>query len=106
MQASSLRQDNRDCTTINLCGTHPFRESDYCGYCKGKRTSYNGEEIGLKNALMGMTASKMKVEDYELFLDKGFCLSGDYMRLHDQTKSCCEVFQYKVKAAEFKMNRS
>ena len=55
---------------------------------------------------MGFISNKVKIEDYEQLLDKGFCLAGNYARLNDQSKACCEVYQYKVKAVDFKLNRN
>ena len=55
---------------------------------------------------MGFRTNKIQIRDYELLLDKGFFLNGNDATLTDETQSCCEVYQYKVKALEFKMNKS
>ena len=96
----------RELTTINLNGSHPFRESNYCGYCNGNRQSYLGPEQGIQNVLMGFKSNKIMLADYELLLDKGFCVCGTYSRLNDHAKACCEVYQYRVKASEFKLNKN
>ena len=83
---------DRNRTTINLAGTHPFKQSNYCGYCNGNRQTLDGVEAGQPNVIMGFKAFKLKVEDYELLLDKGFCVCGTYVRLNDQSKACCEVY--------------
>ena len=90
---------DRDRTTINLIGSHPFKQSNYCGYCHGNRQTYSGPEQGIQNYLMGFKANKIRLEDYELLLDKGFCVVGNYIRYPDQSKACCEVYQYRVKAS-------
>ena len=55
---------------------------------------------------MGFESNKIKLDDYELLLDKGYCTCGTYTRLNDHAKACCEVYQYRVKASEFKLNKS
>ena len=55
---------------------------------------------------MGFRTNKLKISDFEHLLDKGFCVCGTYTRLNDQSKACCEVYQYKVKVADFKLNRN
>ena len=42
-----MLDEERNRTTINLLGSHPFRESTYCGYCHGKRETYAGTEQGI-----------------------------------------------------------
>ena len=100
------QQIDRNKTTINLNGSHQFKKINYCGYCKGNRQTMDGIEEGLQNVVMGFKTCKIKVDDYELLLDKGFCLCGTYARLNDQTKACCEVYQYKVKMLDFKLNKN
>lgn len=55
---------------------------------------------------LGFTTCKLKVSDYETLLDKGFTRCGTYCYIRNQTMSCCECYQYKVKIADFKMSKS
>ena len=63
-----------------------------CGYCKGTRNSFSGVETDLHSVKMRFKTNKMRVEDYEMLSDRGFCMTGDIVRLPDVVQSCCEVY--------------
>lgn len=72
-----------------------------CGYCKGTRSimDYNGEvhvEHGLKYRSFGFTSNKMRVDDYEELINRGFSRCGCYFYQRDPLVSCCECYQYRV----------
>lgn len=81
--------------------------SPECSYCSGKRKTYTGEEeTDLKYYKTGMTTNKLKISDYEILLQQGWTRCGSYCYIRNQMKSCCECYQYKVRVANFKMNKS
>ena len=98
----------KDKTSILLTRSHDdAKGSEDCSYCHGKRTLYSGEEEkDLKYHKLGFTTNKFRVNDYELLLQKGFTRCGTYVYIRNQIKSCCEIYQYKVPIADFKMNRA
>ena len=78
-----------------------------CDYCGGIRKYSNGEEEkDLEYHPLGITTNKLKVSDYEILLQKGFTRCGSYVYIRNPTTSCCEVYQYKVKIDEFKINKN
>ena len=88
-----------DKTSILLTRSHDdSKGSEDCSYCHGKRTLYSGEEeTGLKYHKLGFTTNKFRVNDYETCLQQGFTRCGSYVYIRNQMKSCCEIYQYKVK---------
>ena len=88
----------RDATSVLLTRSHDDSNgSDECSYCFGKRQLFSGEEeTGLKYHKLGFTTNKFKVSDYEQLLQQGFTRCGTYVYIRNQTKSCCEIYQYKV----------
>ena len=78
-----MNEEDRNRTTVNLLGSHPFQKTYYCGYCSGKRESYGILQENLPNNLMGLRTNKIKLRDFEQLIDRGYCLSGNYGRLND-----------------------
>ena len=96
-----------DKTSILLTKSHgDSKGSPECSYCHGKRDTYNGEEKDLKYHKTGFSTNKLKIEDYEVLLQQGWTRCGSYVYIRNQTKSCCECYQYKVPIKDFKMNKS
>jgi len=65
-----------------------------------------GPEEGLEYFKIGFTTNKLRIDDYEILLENGFTRCGSYVYARNQMKSCCEVYQYKVRLPDFKMSKS
>ena len=78
-----------------------------CSYCNGKRQTYLGnEEEGINYHKVGFSSSKFRYEDYECLLNEGFTRCGSYFYSRNMHKSCCEAYQYRVDALNFKPSHS
>lgn len=86
--------------------------SGECAYCGAKRVGIDPEtneestETDLKNYSMAFTSTKMTVNDMELLFNTGFTRCGTYMYQKQHKQSCCEVWQYCVKAKDFVITQS
>ena len=101
-------EPTEDATSVLMSRSHSdVKGAKECDYCFGKRTNASGEEEkDLEYFKLGMTTNKLKVSDYEILLQKGFTRCGSYIYIRNPTKSCCEVYQYKVRVDEFKINKN
>ena len=54
----------------------------------------------------GFSSGKFRMDDFERALDMGACRSGDFMHFRNQRTSCCEVWNYRVKIGECKIEKN
>jgi hypothetical protein len=62
--------------------SHSDKEgSKECSYCKGTRNTYEGEEGEgkLEYFKTGMSSTKLRVDDYEYLVERGFTRCGTYL---------------------------
>ena len=102
-----------DKTTILIGRSHQdWFEENNCEYCFGKRTVDNPDtkeeekETDLPFYKLGISTSKLRVEDLETFLNHGFTRCGAFIYKRANWKSCCEVWQYMVNIDDFKISGS
>eukprot|EP00347_Sterkiella_histriomuscorum_P021869 403332481 len=95
-------------TSILLSKTHDSSKGgSECSYCCGFRETYSGEKLeGLKSYKQGFSSMKMRYDDFEELLNKGYSRSGTYFYQRNFKNSCCETFQYRVDAMKFKPSDS
>ena len=68
-----------------------------CGYCHSTNpTSHT----------FGLWAYKLSVEDYQVFLDKGFRRSGHYLYKPDFQKTCCPAYSIRLKAEDYEFSKA
>ena len=74
-----------------------------CAYCHAKRSVVSKddpnsftEETALKYYKVGFRSTKMRIDDYEELINRGFTWSGCAFYIRDPLKSCCECYQYRV----------
>ena len=73
-----------------------------CSYCKSTR----GQESDLGFYSTAFTTTKLRADDYENFIYRGFTRSGTYLYVRSTLKSCCEVYAYRVDADKFEPSKS
>ena len=64
------------------------------------------EETDIKYYKFGFSTSKMNINELEKVYQAGFANCGSYFWTRVPRTSCCETWQYSVKASDFKMSRS
>ena len=84
-----------DDRTLNNC--------DYCKPANAKKPE--GERSNEQYYMGGFTTSKFRTDDFERALDMGACRSGDYIYFRNQRKSCCEVYNYRLKISDFQISK-
>ena len=74
-------------------------EEGECSYCNGKRIvddPHTGEtgihENDVKYHKLGVTSTKLRADDLETFLDRGFTRCGTYIYQRNCRMSCCEIY--------------
>ncbi len=72
-----------------------------CGYCKG----FRGKEKDLEYYKVSCGSTKLRTDDYEKLLSRGFTRCGTYIYSRMPRKSCCETYQYRVDMNEFKITK-
>ena len=65
-----------------------------------------GVEDNLKYYSSSFITNKLRADDYELLIERGFTRCGTYMYCRSVTKSCCEVFQYKVRVDDYVVTKN
>jgi hypothetical protein len=84
-------------TSVLVTSSHDDSEGkSECSYCHGKRTTFEGNEEGLKYYTSAFTSTKLRADDYEKLLESGYTRCGTYIYIRNVQKSCCESYQYKV----------
>ncbi|KAL6079620.1 arginyltransferase, variant 2 [Balamuthia mandrillaris] len=68
-----------------------------CGYCHSQaRTS----------ASWGMTATKLRVEDYEALMDRGWSRSGTWAYRPTNSTTCCVQYQIRLDVTQFRPSKT
>ncbi len=67
-----------------------------CGYCK-KENAYMRS---------GLRCFFIKMSNYELMINRGWCHSGTYFYKPSMSESCCQSHVTRIEAAKFVMKKS
>ncbi|CDW91315.1 arginyl-trna--protein transferase 1 [Stylonychia lemnae] len=94
-------------SSIMLTRSHDSSQgSGDCSYCNGKRETFQGLQEGLKSHKSGFGSTKMRCDDFEELLNKGYSRSGTYFYQRNFKMACCETFQYRVWMDKFMPSES
>jgi arginyl-tRNA--protein-N-Asp/Glu arginylyltransferase len=77
-----------------------------CSYCSAKRETVNGIESNLEYFTTSFVTNKLRSDDYEILMRRGFTRCGNYLYCRSVKKSCCEVYAYKVKLDDYQLSRN
>lgn len=70
-------------TLIDINGTHSNEnKGNHCGYCHDTKPNHGDSKWAI-------TSIKMRVDDYEKLMDRGWRRCGTYYYKQDFEKSCC-----------------
>lgn len=96
---------NRSCISVTkMCNDNPDKPSKDCDYCvEANKTRGEEEKTDELYCMGGFSSGKFRMDDFERALDMGACRSGDFMHFRNQRTSCCEVWNYRVKIGECKI---
>ena len=64
------------------------------------------ESEGLAFYQTGFITTKLRADDYDRFIQKGWTRCGSYLYLRSVQKCCCEVYAYKVDVDNFVLSKS
>lgn len=79
----------------------PHRDCDYCKATnKDRKEEDRTDEV---YAMGGFSTGKFRMDEFQHALDMGACRSGDFIYFRNQRMSCCEVWSYRVKIADYKL---
>ena len=86
---------------MNACADDSVKFED-CSYCKPQ----TGLVTNLFYYQTAFTTTKLRSDDFEHLLERGFTRCGTMMYIRNNIKSCCEVYPYKVDVDNFVLSKS
>ena len=95
---------NRSSVQLQFCADDS-RPRENCSYCRNQRQTFAGEEHPAHYFPTSFICTKLRSDDYESLLARGFTRCGSYLYLRSIVKSCCESYNYKVDTDEFTLTK-
>lgn len=85
---------------INIRGMRTNENKSDCNYCANPDVEKN------HFYMWGFTSSKMRTDDYEKLLNRGWQRSGTWFYRPDIKKSCCPLYVPRLDVTEFKISKA